>query len=176
MAIKDIAIIHGKRLGATSVPSSGDKAPLWKKKSIFWLLPYWPDLDVRHAIDVMHVVKNVCESLLGILLDIPGKTKDTLKARMDLQDMELRKELHPQELHTGKKYLPPACYTLSKKEKISVCEFLHEVKVLSGYSANIKRLVSMKDLKLIGMKSHDCHVMMTQMLPIAIRGVLPEKV
>jgi len=34
----------------------------------------------------------------------------------------------------------------------------------------------MKDLKLIGMKSHDCHVMMTQMLPIAIRGILPEKV
>src|SRR5579859_2949618 len=91
-----------------------------KKKSIFWLLPYWPDLDVRHAIDVMHVVKNVCESLLGILLDIAGKTKDTLKARMDLQDMELRKELHPQELHTRKKYLPPACYTLSKKEKL-VC-------------------------------------------------------
>ena len=27
-AIKDIAIIHGKGLGATSVPSSGDKAPL----------------------------------------------------------------------------------------------------------------------------------------------------
>ena len=32
MAIKDIAIIHGKGLGATSVPSSGDKALLWKKK------------------------------------------------------------------------------------------------------------------------------------------------
>ena len=31
----------------------------------------------------------------------------------------------------------------------------------------------MKDLKLIGMKSHDCHVMMTQMLPIAIRGIKP---
>ena len=29
----------------------------------------------------------------------------------------------------------------------------------------------MKDLKLVGMKSHDCHVMMTQMLPIAIRCI-----
>ena len=26
------------------------------------------------------------------------------------------------------------------------------------------------------MKSHDCHVMMTQMLPVAIRGILPDKV
>src|SRR6266542_6803832 len=51
--------------------------------------------------------------------------------------------------------------------------FLNGVKVPSGYSTNIKRLVSMKDLKLIGMKSHDCHVMMTQILPIAIRNILP---
>ena len=34
----------------------------------------------------------------------------------------------------------------------------------------------MKDKKLVGMKSHDCHVMMTQMLPIAIRGILLDKV
>ncbi|XP_076908284.1 uncharacterized protein LOC143565079 [Bidens hawaiensis] len=34
----------------------------------------------------------------------------------------------------------------------------------------------MKDRKLIGMKSHDCHVLMTHMIPIAIRGVLPENV
>ena len=45
-----------------------------------------------------------------------------------------------------------------------------------GYSSNIKNLVSMKDLKLVGMKSHDCHVMMTQMLPIAIRCIKPDYV
>ncbi|XP_071739472.1 uncharacterized protein [Rutidosis leptorrhynchoides] len=32
------------------------------------------------------------------------------------------------------------------------------IKVPSGYSANIRKLVSMKDLKLLGMKSHDYHV------------------
>jgi hypothetical protein len=46
---------------------------------------------VCHAIDVMHVEKNVWETLISTLLDIPGKTKDTLKARMDLEDMKLRK-------------------------------------------------------------------------------------
>jgi hypothetical protein len=45
---------------------------------------------VRHAIDVMHVEKNVCEALVGTLLDIPGKTKDTLNARMNLEEMKLR--------------------------------------------------------------------------------------
>jgi hypothetical protein len=44
--------------------------------SIFWELPYWKYLDVRHSIDVMHIEKNVCESLLGTLLNMDGKTKD----------------------------------------------------------------------------------------------------
>nr|GEW57322.1 hypothetical protein [Tanacetum cinerariifolium] len=51
-----------------------------------------------------------------------------------------------------------------------------ELEVPSGYSANIKNLVSMKDLKLLGMKSHDCHVLLTQMISIAIRGLMPPQV
>ena len=36
----------------------------------------------------------------------------------------------------------------------------------------------MKDLKfnMSYLKDHDCHVIMTQLLPVAIKGVLPEKV
>jgi hypothetical protein len=45
-------------------------------------------LMVGHAIDVRHVEQNVCEALVGTLLDIPGKTKDTLNARMDLEEMK----------------------------------------------------------------------------------------
>ena len=52
----------------------------WKKKSIFWELEYWKDLEVRHCIDVMHIEKNVCDSLMGLLLNIPGKTKDDINA------------------------------------------------------------------------------------------------
>ena len=35
------------------------KSCIWKKRSIFFDLPYWSNLDVRHCIDVMHVEKNV---------------------------------------------------------------------------------------------------------------------
>ena len=45
-----------------------------------------------------------------------------------------------------------------------------------GYSSNVKRLVSVKDFKLVGLKSHDCHVLMQQLLPLAIRGILPNNV
>jgi len=36
--------------------------------------------------------------------------------------------------------------------------------------------MSIKDLKLVGLKSHDCHVLIQQLLPVAVRGILPEKV
>jgi ATP-dependent Lon protease len=58
---------------------------------------------VHHAIDVMHVEKNVCEALVGTLLDIPSKTKDTLKARMDLEKMKLITDHHHETLENGSK-------------------------------------------------------------------------
>ncbi|GJR91574.1 uncharacterized protein Tco_0215585 [Tanacetum coccineum] len=171
--VEDIHIVFGKGKEGTST----SKESIWKKKSIFWDLPYWERLQVRHCLDVMHIEKNVCESLLGLLLNIPGKTKDGVKVRKDMEAMNIRPELAPREI-VGKTstYLPPACYTMSKAEKTKFCQCLSEVKVPSGYSANIKKLVSMQDLKLFGMKSHDCHVLMTQMIPIAIRGILPDRI
>ena len=89
--------------------------------------------------------------------------------------MNIRGKLAP--IEVGKRtYLPPACYTMSKDEKISFCQCLKGVKVPQGYSSNVKSLMSMQDLKLIGLKSHDCHILMQQLLPVAIRGILPKNV
>ena len=99
--VKDIRIVFWKGLGSTSVPKCDNKAPMWKKRSVLWTLPYRKNLQIRHVIDVMHVEKNVCDSLIGILLDIRGKTKDTLETRKDLQAMKLRNELHPIVLDKG---------------------------------------------------------------------------
>jgi hypothetical protein len=49
------------------------------------------------------------------------------------------------------------------------------MKVPSGYSSNIKGIISMKDKKFTNLKAHDCHMLMTRLLPVALRGVLPEK-
>ncbi|XP_074363625.1 uncharacterized protein LOC141718447 [Apium graveolens] len=56
----------------------------WNKKSIFFDLPYWKDNLTWHNLDVMHIEKNICDSVLGTLLNIGGKTKDHLAARLDL--------------------------------------------------------------------------------------------
>jgi len=34
----------------------------------------------------------------------------------------------------------------------------------------------MEDLKLMGLKSHDCHILMQDLFPVAIRGILPKNV
>ncbi|XP_078165505.1 uncharacterized protein LOC144560201 [Carex rostrata] len=137
---------------------------------------YWEYLEVRHCLDVMHIEKNVCDSLIGTLLNIPRKTKDGINARKDMVEMKIRPKLAPQDKGKHKAYLPPAMCTMSKTEKTSFCKCLHSIKVPSGYSSNIKKLVSMKDMKLIGPKSHDYHVLMTHMIPVAIRGILPKPV
>ncbi len=115
--VKNLKVVLGKGKGGGSkktkkvgknaeknVENNGNETSgLFKKRSIFWNLPYWKDLMVHHTIDVMHVEKNVSEALVGTLLDISGKTKDTLKARMDLEEMKLRKDLHHETLENGSK-------------------------------------------------------------------------
>ena len=88
--------------------------------------------------------------------------KDGLNTHQDLAEMGIRAQLHPR--YDAKKiYLPPACHTLSRKEKMSFCQCLRHVKVPQGYSSNIKSLMQLKDLKLVSLKSHDFHVLMQQL-------------
>jgi hypothetical protein len=71
--VKDVHVVLGKR---KMTGKNTEEDEMWKKQSIFWELPYWKDLDVHHSIDVMHVKKNVCESLHEILLNKDRKTRD----------------------------------------------------------------------------------------------------
>ena len=142
---------------------------MWKKKSIFWDLPYWKELEVRSSIDVMHVTKNLCVNLLGFL-GVYGKTKDTPEAREDLQRLHEKDGVPPMQ------YEGPASYALTKEEKEIFFECLLSMKVPSGFSSNIKGIINMAEKKFQNLKSHDCHVIMTQLLPVALRGLLPENV
>ncbi|XP_020872338.1 uncharacterized protein LOC110226091 [Arabidopsis lyrata subsp. lyrata] len=143
----------------------------WKKMSIFFQLAYWKDLPVRHNIDVMHVEKNVSDALLSILMH-NGKSKDGLKARQDLEDIGIRSNLHTQK--RGKRtYLPPAAYWLSKEEKRKFCRRLSKFRGPDGYCANISNCVSVDPPNIGSMKSHDHHVMLQNLFPVALRGLLP---
>jgi hypothetical protein len=90
--------------------------------------------------------------------------------------MNLRPKLHPFTADNNKTYLPAACFTMTKKEKTNFLQVLHDVRVPDGYSSNVSRCVKLKECIIGGLKSHDNHIVMQQLLPIALRGTLSEKV
>lgn len=90
--------------------------------------------------------------------------------------MKIRDGLHPKPSATGKAILPPACFSLTPKEKDIFCTVLKGVKVPDGYARNISKCMQEKPRKIFGLKSHDNHILMEQLLPIAIRRALPKNV
>nr|XP_025876510.1 uncharacterized protein LOC107279079 isoform X1 [Oryza sativa Japonica Group]XP_025876511.1 uncharacterized protein LOC107279079 isoform X1 [Oryza sativa Japonica Group] len=105
------------------------KSKTYKAVSSLFTLPYWDGNLLRHNLDVMHIEKNVCDNIYGILLNLEGKSKDNLQVRLDLKEMNIRGELHPQQRTSSKFYLPPASFTMSKSEKQLFCKVLRDIKV-----------------------------------------------
>ncbi|KAL0333147.1 UNVERIFIED_CONTAM: hypothetical protein Scaly_2216200 [Sesamum calycinum] len=85
------------------------------------------------SIEQVQFEKNVCDNILGTLMNISGKTKDNKRARRDLMDKD-------------------------------------------GFASNISRCVKEKELTISGLKSHDCHVLLQRLLPLATRGYLHKEV
>jgi hypothetical protein len=52
--VKDLRAVFGMGDGSEPIPhDANERAPMWKKKSIFWELAYWEILEVQNAIDVI---------------------------------------------------------------------------------------------------------------------------
>jgi hypothetical protein len=136
----------------------------------FLRLPYWKDNLVHHNLDIMHIKKNVMDNILHTILNINEKTKDNLKAHQDLQEMGLRPILYPWTAKDGKTYIRAACHTMSKDDKSHFLKVLRNIRVPNEYASNIFRCVWLKDCTISNLKSHDSHVLMQQLLPIALCG------
>ncbi|KAL0004203.1 hypothetical protein SO802_011764 [Lithocarpus litseifolius] len=65
---------------------------------------------------------------------------------------------------------------MTSSERDGFLQVLKGVRVPDGYASNISRRVNMKERKISGLKSHDNHILMQQLLPIALRGSLPSHV
>ncbi|WVZ18489.1 hypothetical protein V8G54_005811 [Vigna mungo] len=144
----------------------------WNKRSIFFELPYWESNLLRHNLDFMHIEKNVFDNLIYTLLNEKPKSKDNLNARKDLKEMGIRQDLWPDD--NGRYHL--ALFSLTRDTKRLFLKTLKNVLVPDGYSCNISRCVDDVQHKISGLKSHDCHIIMEQLLPLAIRNLLPNHV
>ena len=63
---------------------------------------------------------------------------------------------------------PHPTYTLTGSERINFCKFLKSVKFPDGFVSNISRCVSVNDGKLWGLKTHDSHILLQRLIPIAV--------
>jgi len=154
-----------------------DGPKIYSRKAGLWRLPYWKHLKLPHNLDVMHIEKNICENILGTLLNILGKTKDTQNARLDLYDMGIRHELHLQEDGNSVCRAPPAPYVLGKDQKVEFCNFLKGIKFPDGYAANLARYISDDGSRVVGkLKTHSCHILLQRIIPAGLRGLVRKDV
>ncbi|GJU71316.1 putative reverse transcriptase domain-containing protein [Tanacetum coccineum] len=76
---------------------------------------------------------NIWYRKLRTLLNVPGKTKDGMNARLDLAELGIKPELFARQ-EEDKTTLPPAGYTLTNAEKDIFCETLSNIRVEREFS------------------------------------------
>ena len=121
---------------------------------------------VRHTLDAMHCEKNVCENLLRTLF---GETDDA-RSREDMRARGIQRHLHLRLNPDGRTYFKPdAPYVLTKEERLQFLATLKEIKFPSGYASPLNQRIS--DGKLKGLKTHDFHILLHQVIPLCLRDV-----
>ena len=129
-----------------------------------------------HNIDAMHIEKNVCDNFVNTVLGVTGKSKDNANSRRDLEILKIRTDLYPVPIGENLFDLPPSSYSMSPELKRLFCLVLKGAMFPHGYASDIRKNVQVKEKKIIGLKSHDCHVLLQQLFPLAVRKTLPEGV
>ena len=106
-------------------------------------------------------------------MDVKGKTKNNIKARLDLalfcnwKNMEL--------VFDGSRVTKPrASFMLEKNTQLIVYKWLKSLRFPDGHASNISRLVNMEECRLYGMKSHNCDMFMQTLIPLTFRDLLPK--
>ena len=124
----------------------------------------------------MHIEKNFSENIINTVMDIPGKTKDDIKARMDMLILCSRQELNlAVRRSTDRLCKLKAKFTLSLAQKRAVLQWFQDVDVLDGYCSNVGNWVDPSNIKFQNMKSHNHHVFLENLLLVAF-AALPEDV
>jgi hypothetical protein len=96
------------------------------------------------------------------------RKKDTVKVRRDLQRRNVRRRLwlspHPQK--PGKMVKPRAPYVMTDDEFEKFAKCLEALKTPSGYASDLGKSIRKKNFG--GLKSHDYHVLMQEVLLLAL--------
>ncbi|XP_060213694.1 uncharacterized protein LOC132640899 [Lycium barbarum] len=72
-------------------------------------------------------------------------------------------------------FKPKAGYSFTMEQKRKICQWVQNLKMPDRYASNLGKRVDIEQGKLHGIKSHDSHVFMETLLPIAFSG-LPTRI
>ena len=84
----------------------------------------------------------------------------------------MRSAFHLKSSVVDKYMMPHACFDMTTREIDRFLQVLKDVRVPDWYASNISRHVNIKDCLILGLKSHDNHILMQQLLTIALHGLL----
>lgn len=76
-----------------------------------------------------------------------------------MEGVKIMKVLHPISKGDNRYDLPSACYALTSREH-RFNDMLKHVKVADGFASCIFMYITVKNLKISSLKSHDCHALM----------------
>jgi len=106
----------------------------------------------------MHIEKNFNENILHTVMDVPGKAKDNVNARLDLETLCAREvvvvvvcareELHLCTRENHNSFKPKAKYTLSVEQRRALCEWFRMLSLPDGYSSNFANKVDPSSARL----------------------------
>jgi hypothetical protein len=102
-------------------------------------------------------------------MDIPDKTKDNVKARVDLAmlcDRPKQEMKPPSRSKTWRR--TPADFILTRPQRREVLEWIQTLMFHDGYTANLKREVNLFTMQVLGMKSHDYCIWIERLLLVMV--------
>jgi hypothetical protein len=124
-------------------------------------------LILMHNIDVMHQERNMGEIIISTCIGFLGNTKDNKKAELcNRPPLELKE--------TGGK--PCTSFYLKPQQRKEVMWWMKGLKFPDGYATGFRRPVNMMVGKLIGLKSHNYHIIMERLLAVTFWGYLDGEV
>jgi hypothetical protein len=117
----------------------------------------------------MHFEKNLIKHVMNIMF---GKG-DTMLMWKDMKKMNIWSALWPIPKKKEREFkLLTTSYILDLEEMRTFIHIIEGVKTLTRYSNNVKKWIHMETSKLKGLKAHDYHVFMQQILPLCIHTLM----
>ena len=127
----------------------------------------------------MHIEKNVCSALFKTITNAKGTKGDSVEQRLEMGAMGIMPHLHVKRSRMDAKgnsiYTSSAApWVLSKADFEEVIDILKNIKTPRGYGSSFQ--YKFPENRISGMKTHDYHNLLHDLLPIAIRGFLTKEI